>query len=94
MWSNIEEQEKELEKDFYRIHRNSLRDILVSCTDRSRNQAYEMLEYEYSETVPASNFLTCQTSGTKCFSIKMSQTKFYYFGQLKAPISSPILVDD
>lgn len=68
-----------------------------SYIDRSRNQAYEMLEAEYLETVPnASNalFLKCQKTGVDCFSIKISTTKFYNFGQLKVPISSPILVDD
>lgn len=65
-----------------------------SYIDRSRNQAYEMLEAEYYETVPSASFLTCQLSGVDCFSIKISTTKFYNFGQLKTAIASPILVDD
>jgi hypothetical protein len=52
-----------------------------------------MLEAEYDETVPTSSFLKC-TPGVDCFSIKISTTKFYNFGQLKVPIASPILVDD
>ena len=45
-----------------------------SYIDRSRNQAYEMLEDEYSETVPTTSFLTCQLTGVDCFSIKISGT--------------------
>jgi hypothetical protein len=58
-----------------------------SYIDRSRNQVYEMLEAEYSETVPPSNFLKCQLTGVDCFSIKISTTKFYNFGQLKVAIA-------
>ena len=55
-----------------------------------------MLEAEYDETVPLIplSILKCQTTGVDCFSIKISTTKFYNFGQLKVPIASPILVDD